>query len=198
MKLLPSGVSSPHPDEWPRYLGFVEMPQFLLVFTVVCVLTLVAAQELLDLLPVLALQLLQRRPLLLLELGLGLAECAQLLLEGPPHLLHLPRHGHHPLRVLPKEEVTEETELMICSSMDSSRDWIRLFRSISSLILLLYCWVNNGSNRNGLKQLKHSADGLQPDTGATEAKMDPNSGLLGESPHLFRPYATSSARPPSV
>ncbi len=85
------------------YLGFMELSQFLLVFTVVCVLTLVAAEELLDLLSVLGLQLLQSSPLLLLKLGLGLAERAQLLLKGPPHLLHLPRHGHHALRVLPRK-----------------------------------------------------------------------------------------------
>lgn len=68
----------------------MELPQFLLVFTVVCVLTLVAAEELLDLLSVLGLQLLQSSPLLLLKLGLGLAECTQLVLKGPSHLLHLP------------------------------------------------------------------------------------------------------------
>lgn len=81
----------------------MELSQFLLVFTVVCVLTLVAAEELLDLLSVLGLQLLQSSPLLLLKLGLGLAERTQLLLEGPPHLLDLPRHGHHTLRVLPRK-----------------------------------------------------------------------------------------------
>lgn len=90
-----------------RYLGFVELPQFLLVFAVVCILALVAAEELLDLLPVLSLELLQSRFLLLLKLSLGLAERPQLLLKGPSHLLHLPRHGHHALRVLPKETPNE-------------------------------------------------------------------------------------------
>lgn len=90
------------------YLGFVKLPQFLLVFTVVCVVTLVAAEELLDLLPVLALQLLQSSLLLLLKLVLSLAEGTQLLLEGPSHLLHLARHGHHPLRVLTKETGIKE------------------------------------------------------------------------------------------
>lgn len=80
----------------------MQLPQFLLVFTVVCVLTLVAAEEFLDLLSVLALQLLESNLLLLLELVLGLAKRAQLLLERPPHLLHLPRHGHHALCVLMK------------------------------------------------------------------------------------------------
>lgn len=85
------------------YLGFMELYQFLLVFAVVCVLALVAAKKLLDFLSVLSLELFKRGPLLLLELGLRLAECTQLLLKGPSHLLHLPRHGHHTLRVLPKE-----------------------------------------------------------------------------------------------
>lgn len=84
------------------YLRLVQLPKFLLVFAVVCVLALVAAQELLDLLPVLALELLQGDLLLLLKLVLGLAERAQLLLEGAAHLLHLPRHGDHTLRVLPR------------------------------------------------------------------------------------------------
>lgn len=82
----------------------MELDQLLLVFAVVCILTLVAAKELLDLLSVLGLQLLQSNFLLLLKLVLGLAECAQLLLKGASHLLHLPGHGHHALRVLPKQE----------------------------------------------------------------------------------------------
>lgn len=88
----------------PLYLSFVELDQFLLVFAVVCVLALVAAEELLDLLSVLGLQLLQSDLLLLLKLVLGLAESAQLLLKGASHLLHLSGHGHHALRVLPEQE----------------------------------------------------------------------------------------------
>lgn len=86
-----------------RHLCFMKLPQFLLVFAVVCILTLVAAKELLDLLSVLSLELLQSSFLLLLKLSLGLAERPQLLLKGPSHLLHLPRHGHHALCVLPEK-----------------------------------------------------------------------------------------------
>lgn len=82
----------------------MKLDQFLLVFTVVCILTLVAAEKLLDFLSVLGLQLLQSNPLLLLKLVLCLAECTQLFLKGAPHLFHLPRHGYHTLRVLPGQE----------------------------------------------------------------------------------------------
>ena len=54
----------------------MKLSKFLLVFAVVRVLTLVAAEQLLDLLSVLRLQLLQSHLLLLLELVLGRAECA--------------------------------------------------------------------------------------------------------------------------
>lgn len=84
----------------------MQLPKFLLIFAVVCILALVAAEELLDLLPVLTLELLQGNLLLLLKLVLRLAERAQLVLKGAPHLLHLPRHGDHALRVLPRDKGT--------------------------------------------------------------------------------------------
>lgn len=99
-------------DYWVYYLRLVQLSKFLLVFAVVCVLALVAAQELPDLRPVLALELLQGDLLLLLKLVLRLAERAQLLLEGAPHLLHLPRHGDHTLRVLPRYTGTKRTVSM--------------------------------------------------------------------------------------
>lgn len=124
----------------------MELSQFLLVFTVVGVLALVAAKELLDLLSVLGLQLLQSSPLLLLELGLSLAERTQLLFKGPSHLLHLPRHGNHTLRVLPgkrQERWSERTGELIYGFLTQWAQFLKSYKPAGDVLArgILTFWL---------------------------------------------------------